>query len=128
MTTTPMVKTQVSDRMKWFIEARFGLSLHFGLYSIAGRGEWLRSTERLSIEAYQQYFNSFQPDAGCAREWARAARLAGAKYCVLTAKHHDGFCLWDSALTPYKATNTPARPVSTRETVVPLRVGALGAG
>jgi hypothetical protein len=47
--------------MKWFVEARFGLSLHFGLYSIAGRGEWIRSAERLSVEAYQQYFDSFQP-------------------------------------------------------------------
>jgi alpha-L-fucosidase len=78
-----MTDNSSSERMKWFVEARFGLSLHFGLYSIAGRGEWIRSTERLSIEAYQQYFDSFQPDEGCAREWARAARLAGAKYCVL---------------------------------------------
>lgn len=114
-------KPSLSDRMKWFVEARFGLSLHFGLYSIAGRGEWLRSTERLSIEAYQQYFDSFQPDAGCAREWARAARLAGAKYCVLTAKHHDGFCLWDSQLTSYKTTNTPARRDLIREYVDALR-------
>ncbi len=91
--TNSLTNISLPERMKWFVEARFGLSLHFGLYSIAGRGEWVRSVERLSVEAYQQYFDSFRPDAGCAREWAKAARLAGAKYCVLTAKHHDGFCL-----------------------------------
>jgi alpha-L-fucosidase len=123
-----MTSIPLSDRMKWFVEARFGLSLHFGLYSIAGRGEWLRSTEQLSVEEYQQYFDSFQPDAGCAREWARAARLAGAKYCVLTAKHHDGFCLWDSALTSYKSTNTPARRDIIREYVDALREEGIRVG
>ena len=123
-----MTHTPLSDRMKWFVEARFGLSLHFGLYSIPGRGEWIRSAERLSVEDYQQYFDTFQPDAGCAREWARAARLAGAKYCVLTAKHHDGFCLWDSALTSYKSTNTPARRDIIREYVDALREEGIRVG
>jgi alpha-L-fucosidase len=114
--------------MKWFVEARFGLSLHFGLYSIAGRGEWVRSVERLSVEDYQQYFDTFQPDVGCAREWAKAVRLAGAQYCVLTAKHHDGFCLWDSALTDYKSTNTPARRDIIREYVDALREEGIRVG
>jgi len=123
-----MTDISLPERMKWFVEARFGLSLHFGLYSIAGRGEWIRSTERLSIEAYQQYFDGFQPDEGCAREWARAARLAGAKYCVLTAKHHDGFCLWDSQLTSYKSTNTPAHRDLIREYVDALREEGIRVG
>jgi alpha-L-fucosidase len=126
--TGNMPEIALSERMKWFVEARFGLSLHFGLYSIPARGEWIRSTERLSVEDYQAYFDSFQPDAGCAREWARAARVAGAKYCVLTAKHHDGFCLWDSQLTDYKSTNTPARRDIIREYVDALREEGIRVG
>ena len=85
------------------------MSLHFGLYSVAARGEWVRSVEELTVEEYQRYFETFNPEPGWAVEWARLARQAGARYAVLTTKHHDGFCLFDSGLTDYKATNTPAR-------------------
>jgi alpha-L-fucosidase len=99
----------VPDYMKWYLNARFGMSLHWGLYSIPARGEWVRSAEQLTIKAYQKYFDSFSPDEGVARQWARLAREAGMRYCVLTAKHHDGFCLFDSKYTDYKATNTSAK-------------------
>src|SRR3954463_2527562 len=96
------------ERVKWFMEDRFGLFIHWGLYSIPARGEWVRSFERLSIEDYQPFFEEFNPTSYNPREWAKAAKAAGQKYVVLTAKHHDGFCLFDSKLTDYKATNTPA--------------------
>lgn len=118
----------VPARLHWYLEARFGLSLHFGLYSLPGRGEWIRSVERLTVEEYQRYFDAFAPDAECAREWARAARMAGARYVVLTAKHHDGFCLFDSALTDYKSTNTPARRDLIREYVDAVRAEGLRVG
>ncbi|MCX7847887.1 MAG: alpha-L-fucosidase [bacterium] len=115
-------------RVKWYTEARFGLSLHYGLYSLIGRGEWVRSIEQMEEGEYMRYFNEFSPKEGCAREWARAAREAGARYVVLTAKHHDGFCLFDSALTDYKSTNTPAKRDIVGEYVEAVRGEGLRVG
>ena len=94
-------------RIEWFQEARFGLFLHFGVYALPARGEWVRSDEQISIADYQPYFDSFNPTELDAKEWARMAKEAGMQYAVLTAKHHDGFCLFDSKYTDYKVTNTP---------------------
>lgn len=90
-----------------FLEDRFGMFIHFGLYAIPARGEWYRSHERISIDDYQTYFDSFNPINYNPYEWASLAKEAGMKYIVLTAKHHDGFCLFDSKYTSYKSTNTP---------------------
>jgi alpha-L-fucosidase len=95
------------SKTDWFTESRFGMFIHFGLYAIPARGEWVRSTERISAEDYQQYFDTFNPTDYDPVSWARAAKEAGMKYAVMTAKHHDGFCLFDSKLTDYKSTNTP---------------------
>lgn len=104
------------------------MSLHFGLYSVAARGEWVKSAERMSNEQYQSYFDRFNPEPGWADAWARAAAMAGAKYAVLTTKHHDGFCLFDSALTDYNATNTPAKRDLVREWVDAVRAEGLRVG
>ncbi|KZS44201.1 alpha-L-fucosidase [Paenibacillus glucanolyticus] len=112
MTTTTTPSNQViqdrNQRVQWFQNDRFGMFIHWGLYSIPARGEWLRSSEQMSIEDYQTYFDEFDPVDYNPREWAKAAKKAGMKYAVLTAKHHDGFCLFDSKLTNYKSTNTKA--------------------
>lgn len=92
----------------WFVHDRFGLFIHWGIYSVAARHEWVKSRELISDEDYQRYFDHFDPDLYDPAEWAHAAKRAGMKYAVITSKHHDGFCLWDSKLTDYKATNTPA--------------------
>lgn len=92
----------------WFEEARFGMFVHWGIYALPARHEWVMNQEEITAEEYAKYFQRFDPDLYDPRDWARAARDAGMKYVVLTTKHHDGFCLWDSALTDYKATNTPA--------------------
>lgn len=91
----------------WFVHDRFGLFIHWGLYALPARHEWVRHYERISNEDYQKYFDHFDPDLYDPARWAAAARNAGMKYFVITTKHHEGFCLWDSALTDYKATNTP---------------------
>ncbi len=91
----------------WFTESRFGMFIHWGLYSLAARHEWVKNRERLTDAEYQPYFDHFDPDLYDPRAWARLAKAAGMRYVVLTTKHHEGFCLWDSAHTDYKATRTP---------------------
>lgn len=91
----------------WFTHDRFGLFIHWGIYSLAARHEWVKNFEKIRDEDYQKYFDHFYPDLYDPSAWVRAAKAAGMKYVVITTKHHDGFCLWDSALTDYKATNTP---------------------
>jgi len=114
--------------LKWWRDARFGMSLHFGLYSLAARGEWVRSVEQLTIEDYQKYFDAFNPERGWASTWAKLAKAAGAKYVVLTAKHHDGFCLFDSKLTTYSAPHTPASRDLVREWIDAVRAEGLKVG
>lgn len=98
---------QPKPHMKWWHDARFGMFIHWGIYSLAGRHEWVKNYEEISTEAYQKYFEHFNPDLYDPAEWAKAAKNAGMKYFVITTKHHDGFCLWDSKFTDYKVTNTP---------------------
>ena len=97
-------------RVKPLMDRRFGMFIHWGIYSVParnGRSEWIRSVDRISVDDYQPYFDSFNPVDYNPREWARLAKQAGMKYAVLTTKHHDGFCLFDSQYTDYKSTNTP---------------------
>ncbi|MCX7826452.1 MAG: alpha-L-fucosidase [Verrucomicrobiae bacterium] len=98
---------QKQARMAWWTEARFGMFIHWGLYAQAARHEWVKNRERITDADYQKYFEVFNPDLYNPREWARVARQAGMRYFVITTKHHEGFCLWDSKVTDYKATKTP---------------------
>lgn len=91
----------------WFVRDRFGLFIHWGLYALPARHEWIKNKEKIDNATYEKYFRHFDPDLYDPELWAAAASGAGMKYFVVTTKHHEGFCLWDSALTDYKATNTP---------------------
>ncbi|MFP4057971.1 MAG: alpha-L-fucosidase [Candidatus Brocadiia bacterium] len=91
----------------WFVHDRFGLFIHWGLYALAARHEWVKHREEIPDEVYDKYFRHFDPDLYDPHQWADAAAGAGMKYFVVTTKHHEGFCLWDSQLTDYKAPNTP---------------------
>ncbi len=115
-------------RTEWFLEDRFGMFIHWGLYAIPARGEWVRSVERVSNEEYQKYFEEFDPQRYEPRKWARAAKQAGMKYAVMTVKHHDGFCLFDSALTDYKSTRTKCGRDLIREYVEAFRAEGLKVG
>ena len=117
-----------TERTRWFNEARFGMFIHWGLYAIPARGEWVISTERMPHEEYLTYFNEFSAQEYNPREWARLAKKAGMKYAVLTAKHHDGFCLWDTKLTDFKAPNTPAGRDLVKEYVEAFRAEGIGVG
>jgi len=92
----------------WFTRDRFGLFIHWGLYALAARHEWVKSKEQIPDDVYDKYFKHFDPDLYDPEAWADAAADAGMKYFVITTKHHEGFCLWDSKLTDYKAPNAPA--------------------
>lgn len=93
---------------EWFMADRFGMFIHWGLYALPGRHEWIKYREKISEEKYAKYFKYFNPDLYDPKEWALMAKEAGMKYVVITTKHHEGFCLWDSKHTDYKAPNTPA--------------------
>ncbi|MFL6075573.1 MAG: alpha-L-fucosidase [Mycobacteriales bacterium] len=110
-------------RHDWFVHDRFGLFLHWGAYSAAARHEWVKSREQLTDAEYQPYVDHFDPDRYDPVAWARLARRAGMRYAVLTTKHHDGFCLFDSALTDYKARRDLVAPWVEAFRAEGLRVG-----
>ena len=113
---------------EWFRHDRFGMFIHWGLYALPARHEWVKNHERTPEELYDRYFRHFDPDLFDPREWARQAKAAGMKYAVLTTKHHEGFCLFDSQYTDYKATNTPAGRDLVREFVDAFRAEGLKIG
>src|SRR3984957_21137114 len=90
-------------RMKWWHEARFGMFIHFGLYSVLGRHEWVMEEEGIPVAEYQQLARQFNPKPHAARAWAKLAKTAGMKYMVMTTKHHEGFCHFNTKFTDYCA-------------------------
>jgi alpha-L-fucosidase len=90
-----------AQRMQWWHEARFGMFIHWGLYSVNGRHEWAMEEEGWPVKEYEQFAKKFKPKPYPAREWAKLAKAAGQKYMVMTTKHHEGFCHFDSKLTNY---------------------------
>ncbi|MEV6272384.1 alpha-L-fucosidase [Kribbella sp. NPDC051936] len=101
-----MTDTPPAASVEKFRDWRFGLFVHWGLYSLPARHEWVKNYERLTDEDYQPYFDHFEPDLYDPTKWARAAREAGMRYAVLTTKHHEGFCLWDSEVSDYTVAHT----------------------
>jgi len=103
----PQMPEKTPGNTEWFVHDRFGMFIHWGLYALPARHEWVKKREMIPDEKYDVYFRHFNPDLYDPTVWAKAAKNAGMKYFVVTTKHHEGFCLWDSDLTDYKATNTP---------------------
>ena len=121
-------REEYEKRVAWFTQARFGMFIHWGLYAIPARGEWVRSVEEMPKEDYMPFFHQFNPVDFDPKQWARAAKEAGMKYVVLTAKHHDGFCLFDSQYTDFKSTNTKCGRDLVREYVDAVRAEGLKVG
>jgi alpha-L-fucosidase len=90
-----------NERTQWFQDAKFGLFIHWGVYSMLGREEWVRQLCQIPLPEYQYYVDHFNPTLYNPDEWVRLAKEAGVKYIVITSKHHDGFCLFDSKYTDY---------------------------
>src|SRR5580658_9689176 len=92
-----------AQRLAWWQAARFGMFIHFGLYSTIGRHEWVMEDEAIPVSEYAPHAATFHPREGSPRAWARLAKQAGMKYMVMTSKHHEGFCNFDTKLTNYCA-------------------------
>ena len=103
----PEMPAPTPGNTKWFVHDRFGMFIHWGVYALPARHEWVKHREEIPDEKYDVYFRHFDPDLYDPTIWAKAAKNAGMKYFVITTKHHEGFCLWDSDLTDYKAPKTP---------------------
>lgn len=113
----PETREQRDARMKWWREARFGMFIHWGLYAIPGGewngkpvkgiGEWIMQNGAIPVADYEKLKDQFNPVKFDARTWVRLAGDAGMKYIVITSKHHDGFCLWDSKVSQYTVANSP---------------------
>lgn len=113
---------------KWFPEARFGLFIHWGPYAAYGRGEQVLFREHLDQAAYEEAACGWDPQAFDPVRWAAVAKDAGMKYAILTTRHHDGYCLWDSAYTDYSsARQAPGRDF-VREVVEAFRAAGLRVG
>jgi alpha-L-fucosidase len=121
-------ETEKAKRLAWWQNDRFGMFIHWGLYALPARHEWVKNQERITDSAYQKYFDNFKPDLFKPKEWARMAREAGMKYAVLTSKHHEGFCLFDSKHTDYKSTKTQAKRDLVKEFVDAFRAEGLKVG
>ncbi len=110
-----------NEKIKWFTEARFGMFIHYGLYSMLGRGEWLMYLERMPLDEYKRLTELFNPDKDCVENWVKLAKQAGMKYMVLTSKHHDGFALFDSKVSDFTSVKSKAKRDLIREYVEACR-------
>ena len=114
--------------MEWWHAAKFGMFIHFGLYSLRARHEWSLETEAVPMAEYQPMAKQFSPKPGSAYAWAKLAKAAGMKYMVMTTKHHEGFCNFDSKLTDYCATKQGPKRDLVREYVEAARSEGLRVG
>ena len=128
--------TENIEAREWFQDARFGLFVHWGVYSVLGDGEWVMNNQNISIEEYEKLPSFFNPINFDPKEWVSIAKDAGMKYITITSRHHDGFSMFDSKATEYDIVDaTPygkdilkigqmKRPLGKPE-LVPARAGRL---
>src|SRR5262249_46308272 len=127
-TESASVQADRARRMQWWHQARFGVFIHWGLYSVLGRHEGVMENEGIPVSEYAPIAKRFNPKPNAARAWAKLARQAGQKYMVMTTKHHEGFCQWDTKLTGYCAAKQgPGRDL-VREYVEAARAEGLRVG
>jgi len=129
METSPIdTESDRARRMQWWHEAKFGMFVHWGLYSVLGRHEWVMENEGIPVAEYEPLAKGFQPAPNAARAWARLARETGMRYMVMTTKHHEGFCQFDTKLTDYCAPKQGAGRDLVREYVEAARTEGLRVG
>jgi len=116
-----------TERTKWWTEARFGMFVHFGIYAVPGRGEWVQWNEQIPLEEYAKFADQFHPETG-PEEWARVAKSAGMKYMVFTSRHHDGFAMFDTKAGDFNSVKTAAHRDFVAEYVKAARNAGLYTG
>lgn len=123
-----MTELSYEERIAWFHEARFGMFIHWGLYSIPARGEWVMLMEQIPRDEYAQLAKKFKPSKFDANNWAALAKEAGMRYMVLTTRHHDGFCLFDSKVSDFTSVKTAAKRDFVAEYVTAARKAGMKIG
>lgn len=118
----------MEETFQWFRTGKYGLFIHFGLYAIAARHEWVQTLEEISPKDYEKYMDYFNPDLLRPKEWARQAKAAGFRYVIITARHHEGFSLWDSEYSDFTITHTAYGKDLLKELVDAFREEGLGIG
>lgn len=106
----PRESKNISPRVamsEWFRQARYGLFLHYGLYSLLGRHEWVQYHEKIPVAEYEKLANDFTAEHFDADKIAETAEVCGMRYVNLTTRHHDSFCLWDTHTTDFNSVNAP---------------------
>jgi len=121
-------EAEKTERLSWWTDARFGMFIHWGSYAQAARHEWVKKRERIPDEKYEKYAEIFNPDLFDPTEWAKKAKAAGMKYAVITSKHHEGFCMFDSKYTDYDVMSSPYGKDIIKEWVEAFRAEGLGIG
>jgi len=117
-----------ASRIEWWREAKFGLFMHWGLYSIPGRGEWVQWNEQIPVGEYAKLADQFHPDKFDPDAWAATAKDAGMKYVVLTSRHHDGFALFDDPQSNFTAVKSAAHRDIVADYVTAIRKAGLRVG
>ena len=120
--------SNAEKRIEWWREARFGMFIHWGLYSIPARGEWVQWNEQIPRNEYAKLMTEFKPEHFSAEKWAQAAKDAGMRYVVLTARHHDGFALFDDPISDFTAMKSAAHRDFIADYVKAVREAGLGVG
>jgi len=121
-------KAEYEKRMKWFVNARFGMFIHWGAYSVPARGEWFMYYEKIPPKEYVRYAEMFKPKKYDPYKWAMLARQAGMKYMVLTARHHDGFSLFESSVSDFTSVKLGPKRDLVAEYVKAVRKAGLKVG
>jgi len=119
---------QRESRVDWWREARFGMFIHWGLYSIPGRGEWVQWNEQIPVPEYAKLAGQFKPAHFDPGSWAETAKAAGMKYMVMTSRHHDGFCMFDDPGNPFTSVASAAHRDFVAEYVRAVRKAGLRVG
>ncbi len=127
---SPLLRPLSQKQMAWWSDAKFGMFIHWGLYAIPAKGEWYMHNENVPVETYRKLRDQFNPQHFDANRWIKVARDAGMNYMVLTARHHDGFALWNSksSFDDFTSTDSPSGRDFVKEYVQACRKGKMRVG
>src|SRR5450756_890262 len=117
-----------AEKIKWWRNARFGMFIHWGLYAIPARGEWVQWHEQIPVTEYAKLADQFNPERYDPVSWAELARQGGMKYMVLTSRHHDGFALFDDPGNDFTTVKSTAHRDMIADYVKAVRGAGLGVG